>query len=161
MLTTAGPASAAPLDLTCTPPSSNLIRYSPPLSNRPQPTTIDTTTQYGPCTSLTQPGVTSGIRSSHLTGTLSCLELLAPTRITFTITWNTGQTSTVQANVQSSLAGATLTVVTTGTVTSGLFAGDSVVQTNVGAATDTAVCTLGLGTVSSIYSTVTLEITSV
>ncbi|MGW0607853.1 hypothetical protein [Streptomyces sp. NPDC002644] len=49
----------------------------------------------------------------------------------------------------------------TGTVTSGLFTGDTVLHTITGPATDVPLCTLGLGTVSSIYSIVTLEITSV
>ena len=48
----------------------------------------------------------------------------------------------------------------TGTVTSGLFTGDTVLQTSTAPATNILLCTLGLGTVSSIYSLVTLAITS-
>jgi hypothetical protein len=44
--------------------------------------------------------------------------------------------------------------------TAGLFVGDSVVQTSTAAATGITLCTLGLGSVSSIYSLITLEITS-
>ncbi|MGW8064249.1 hypothetical protein ACVV2G_18730 [Streptomyces ziwulingensis] len=49
----------------------------------------------------------------------------------------------------------------TGTVTSGLFAGDTVIVTFTGPATDILLCTAGLGTVSSVYSAIALEITSV
>jgi hypothetical protein len=58
------------------------------------------------------------------------------------------------------VAGAVLVVTITGTVTSGLFAGDTVVQTVTGPATDILLCTAGLGTVSTVYSLVALEITS-
>ncbi|MFD6620162.1 hypothetical protein ACFWFB_33515 [Streptomyces albidoflavus] len=57
--------------------------------------------------------------------------------------------------------GAALVVTQTGTVTSGLFAGDAVVMTQTGPAADVLLCTAGLGTVSGIYGLVTLEITSV
>ncbi|WP_030253342.1 hypothetical protein [Streptomyces violens] len=159
LLTTAGPAQARPLDLTCTPPSSDVITYDPPLTRDPKPTRVSARTEYGPCVSLSHPRVTSGTRTDRVSGSLSCLELLLPTSTTFRITWNTGQTSTVEASVQSSLEGATLTVVMTGTVTNGLFAGGTFLQTNVGAATDILQCELGEGTVRDIYSTVTLEIT--
>ncbi|MFH8755938.1 hypothetical protein [Streptomyces atroolivaceus] len=59
------------------------------------------------------------------------------------------------------MTGAVLLFTITGTVTSGLFAGDTVVGTQTGAATDILLCTLGLGQVSSVYGLWTLEITSV
>jgi hypothetical protein len=89
--------------------------------------------------SLSVPALTSGSRASAgVTTTLSCADLLGSGPVTSTIT------GTV-----------------TGTVTSGLFAGDTFVQNNTGPAVDVLTCTAGLGTVSSIYSLVTLEITSV
>ncbi|GGP95196.1 hypothetical protein GCM10010278_86270 [Streptomyces melanogenes] len=57
------------------------------------------------------------------------------------------------------VVGTVLTVTLTGTVTSGLFAGQTVAEQHVGPATDILTCTLGLGTVRSVYSTVLLEIT--
>jgi hypothetical protein len=81
--------------------------------------------------------------------------------MTIAITWNTGQTSTVSANFNTNVVGAVLEVVITGTVTSGLFQGDTVILNQTGPATQVLQCTLGLGTVSSIYSAVTLEITSI
>lgn len=77
-----------------------------------------------------------------------------------TITWNTGQTSTLTLNRVTNVAGAVITVTQTGTVTGGLFSGDTVVMTATAPSTDVLNCTLGLGTVSSTYSTVVLEITS-
>ncbi|RAY15734.1 hypothetical protein DPM19_08110 [Actinomadura craniellae] len=155
------PASAGVLDVTCIPPSSDLVTYSPPLTTTAQNVSINAATQYGPCVSLGEPGVTSGSRSFQGTGSRSCLGLVQAGTETFTITWNTGQTSTVTVNKISNIVGATLVVTFTGTVTSGLFAGGTVLQTVTGLATDILQCTAGLGTVSSIYSLVTLEITSV
>ena len=51
------------------------------------------------------------------------------------------------------------TVIATGVVTSGVFAGDSVLTNFTGPATDITLCTLGLGAASSIYTVVTVEIT--
>ena len=160
----AGNAAAAPppagvLDVTCT--GSNTSTYSPPLTLTPQASTTSASTLYGPCVSLSQPAITSGSRSATISHpSRSCLDLLNSQTVNFTITWNTGQTSTVSGNAVTTAVGAALVVTVTGNVTSGLFAGSSVVQVNTGPATDVTLCTLGLGTVSSIYSLVTLEITS-
>jgi hypothetical protein len=167
-LVTASPAGASAkgssglLDVTCTPPSSAVSSYSPPLSNTPQISQSTISYQFGPCLSLSQPNVTSG--SSVVTNPprqRTCLDLLAGGSMTIVITWNTGQTSTVSANFNTNVVGAVLEVVITGTVTSGLFQGDTVLLDQTGPATQVLQCTLGLGTVSSIYSAATLEITSV
>ncbi|MEU4746985.1 hypothetical protein AB0G02_41910, partial [Actinosynnema sp. NPDC023658] len=89
-----------------------------------------------------------------------CLELLRNGSATLTITWNTGQTSTISFNYTVNIVGAAMVVTYTGTVTSGLFAGSTVLQVNTNPATDVLLCTLGLGTVPSTYALVTLEITS-
>lgn len=157
----AGTASAGVLDVTCIPPSSNTATYNPPLTMTPQDGALAVTAQYGPCVSLSNPALTSG--SSSYTTPVSgrtCLDLLQSGTSAFTITWNTGQTSTVSANRTSTIVGAALVVTSTGTVTSGLFAGSAVVQVITSPATDVLLCTVGLGTVSSTYSLVTLEITS-
>jgi hypothetical protein len=108
------------------------------------------------------PGLTAGSRSATFPyPSRSCLDLLDSETVTFTINWNTGQTSTITGNTSVTIVGAALIVTITGNVTEGLFAGDSVVQTVTGPSTDITLCTLGLGSVSSIYSLVTLEITSV
>ena len=167
LLVCAGVVAAAPsatagvLDVTCAPPSSNLNSYDPPMTNAPQVVSVSTTALYGPCVSLSQPAITSGSRTAGFTTTASCLDLLEPGTITYTVTWNTGQSSTITSNYTAAAAGAVLTIVATGVVTSGLFAGDAVVTNFTGPAADVTLCTLGLGTVSDIYTVGALEITSV
>ncbi|MEU4449306.1 hypothetical protein AB0K14_38250 [Actinosynnema sp. NPDC050801] len=147
--------------MTCTPPSSNSITYTPPLTATPQDVAGSSSTQYGPCVSLSNPAITSGTRTaSGPARGLSCLELLRNGSATLTITWNTGQTSTISFNYTVNIVGAAMVVTYTGTVTSGLFAGSTVLQVNTNPATDVLLCTLGLGTVPSTYALVTLEITS-
>ncbi|HWU10773.1 MAG TPA: hypothetical protein VN520_31205 [Streptomyces sp.] len=149
------------LDLTCTAPSSEATTYSPPLTLTPQDVNFSSTVQYGPCVSLSHPEIKSGSRSLQvLTPGRSCLTLLETAVSNYTITWNTGQTSTISGSRTATVVGAALVVTITGNATSGLFAGDSVVQTSIGPATDILACTLGPGSVASVYSTVTLEITS-
>ncbi|NJP96685.1 hypothetical protein HCN51_45905 [Nonomuraea sp. FMUSA5-5] len=160
VLTTAPAASAEVLDVTCTPPSSNIATYNPALTLTPQTVTVVNTAQYGPCTSASQPTLASGTRTSVNVSSRSCLDLLAATPIAFTVTWNTGQTSTISGNSTTTIAGAVVTFTLTGTVTSGLFAGSTVVQANVAPSASLLLCTAGLGTVPSFYSLVTLEITS-
>lgn len=158
----ATPASAGVLDMTCTPPTSVLNSYSPPLTLAPQTVTVSTTALYGPCVSLSQPAITSGTRSASATTTTSCADLLGPGTFTYTITWNTGQTSTLSTNYTRVAAGGVYTVTATGVVTAGVFAGDTVLVNYTGISTDITLCTLGLGTVSSLYLPLgTLELTSV
>ncbi|MCG8919531.1 hypothetical protein L6E12_27535 [Actinokineospora sp. PR83] len=158
----AAPASAGVLDVTCTPPSSETVAFTPPLTMTPQTVTVNTSTQYGPCVSASNPALTSGTRTNTSSAPgQTCLELLTNGTTTFTITWNTGQTSTISANRTSTVVGAALVTTHTGTVTSGLFAGSTVLQVLTGAAADVLLCTTGLGKVAGIYSVVTLEITSV
>lgn len=158
----AAPASAGVLDMTCTPPTSVLNSYSPALTLAPQTVTVTTTALYGPCVSLSQPAITSGTRSATVTTTTSCADLLGPGTFTYTITWNTGQTSTLSTNYTRVAAGALYTVTATGVVTAGVFAGDTVLVNYTGPSTDITLCTLGIATVSNIYLPLgTLEITSV
>ncbi|MFH8755946.1 hypothetical protein [Streptomyces atroolivaceus] len=165
LLAGAGPVSAREnglLDATCTTPSSSSTTYSPPLTNTPQLSTTSSSWQLGPCVSASVPGLTSGSHSD--TGTLrsrSCLELLSSGAVTLVFNWNTGATSTMSLNRTTTVVGAVMIVTMTGTVTSGLFAGDTVVITLASPATDVLLCTAGLGTVSSLYSTVVMEVTSV
>ncbi|MEU4769263.1 hypothetical protein AB0H12_39065 [Actinosynnema sp. NPDC023794] len=157
----AGTASAGVLDVTCTPPSSQNDTYTPPLSMTPQDVSVVSTTQYGPCASLSNPAITSGSRTrTLLIPGRSCLDLVNSGSTTFSITWNTGQSSTISSNFTSTTVGAALVVTDTGTVTSGLFTGSTVVQVLTAPAVDVLLCTAGLATVSSIYSLMTLEITS-
>ncbi|MEU0664336.1 hypothetical protein [Streptomyces lavendulocolor] len=135
--------------------------YTPPLTSTPQPSTTNTSALYGPCVSQSNPALTQGSRKASVSfASRSCLDLLDSTSVSFTIQWNTGQSSTVAGNASTTIVGASRVLVVTGNVTAGLFAGDSFVQTAIAPATDITLCTLGLGSVSSLYSVVTLEITS-
>jgi hypothetical protein len=161
LMVAATPATAGALDVTCLPPSSQLTSYNPPLTATPTPTTVTSSTQYGPCTSASVPGLTSGSRNVTFPyPDASCLKLLEPASLTFTITWNTGQTSTISGNTTVTAAGPTVIITITGTVTAGLFTGDTVLQTITGPSATTLLCTAGLGSVPSVYSLVTLTITS-
>lgn len=68
---------------------------------------------------------------------------------------NSGTRSSVNVQTRSCLD-----LLTTGTITSGLFAGGSVLQVNTGPSVDVLLCTAGLGIVQGINSLVTLQITS-
>jgi hypothetical protein len=156
----APPAHAAAGDLTCTAPSSSTITFTPPLTGTPQTTSVHTSNIYSPCVSTSHPAITSGI----ITGTFvvpqrSCATLTGSGASTSTITWNTGQTSTLTLNFLTQIVGAVYTSTVTGTVTAGLFTGDTVIGNQTGAATDILLCTAGLGTVSSIYTLGTLTFT--
>ncbi|MFD9950597.1 hypothetical protein ACFWYW_57330 [Nonomuraea sp. NPDC059023] len=157
LLVAAAPAQAVPGDLVCLPPTSSTVTYTPPLSTSPQTVTIKTTNLFGPCTSVSVPAITSGtFTGSFVVPNRSCLTLAGSGASTSTITWNTGQTSTLSLNYTTTIAGAVYTSVITGVVSGGLFAGDSVISNQSGPATDILTCTLGLGTVSSIYTVGTI-----
>jgi hypothetical protein len=153
-------ATSGVLDLTCTPPSSAVSTYSPPLTNSPQLVSSTVSFQFGPCVSGA--GVTSGTAAlNNAPRERSCLDLLGSASRTLTVTWNTGQTSTMSLNVSATVVGALLETVLTGTVTAGLFQGDTVVIDQTAPAASVLTCTAGLGTVANLYSTVAVEITSV
>ena len=151
------PAQAAVGDLVCIPPSSTTISYSPALTSSPQTATASVTFALSSCVSTTVPAITSGTaQKSAVVLNRSCLNLTGSSSSASTITWNTGQTSSILVTSIVTIVGAVYNVTSTGTVTSGLFAGDTVVADRVGAATDILLCTLGLGTVSSGPTTTTL-----
>ncbi|MFI1584469.1 hypothetical protein ACWGR4_33125 [Embleya sp. NPDC055664] len=162
----AAPIMAAPTaqatvgDVLCTVPSNDSSTYSPPLSLTPAGTTVTITRDLNTCTSLSVPTINSAPVTVHSVTipSYSCLTLLntAPTTISFT--WNTGATTVVSGTRTVNLAAAALTTTVTGTVTSGLFTGDTVVYQLVAPSTDVLACTLGLGTVSRIDSIATLTI---
>lgn len=154
VLVLAAPAHATVGDMVCA--GSESVSWSPALTNSPQSTTVTANRLYGPCTSLSVPGITSGSVSATIPTTSSCVSLLSSRPVSFTITWNTGQTSTVSGNAAANIAAAVLTVTITGIVAGGVFTGDAVVQTVVAPATDILLCTLGLGTLSNMYGVVAL-----
>ncbi|MEW1906202.1 hypothetical protein [Streptomyces sp. NPDC086147] len=162
-LAAAPAAQATPsgiLALTCTPPSSAVTTYSPALTNTPQQVASTVSYQFGPCVSATT-AVTSGTATlNNAPRARSCFDLLGSATRTLTVTWNTGQTSTMSLNVSATVVGAVLQTLLTGTVTSGLFQGHTVLIDQTAPAASILTCTAGLGTVPSLYSTVAVEITT-
>ncbi len=155
------PAHAAVADVTCTPPGSVVVTYSPPLTLTPQNVTITVNSLYTPCISSTVPALTSGTSNFTFTATnRSCANLVGAASAAPSVTWNTGQSTTMSLNSTANIIGGVYTVVTSGVVTTGLFAGDTVVQNATGPGTDILLCLLGLGSVSSVYTLGTTVITS-
>ncbi|MDR7381202.1 hypothetical protein [Promicromonospora iranensis] len=159
----AQPASAAPSEqadvalVTCLPTSTYDVSYNPPLRLRPVDTVRTTERSYTGCVS-TVPGLTGGSGTDSQPRTLSCVDLLASGSSVYTITWNTGQTSTLDVENAINIVGGTITVTQTGTVASGLFAGATVTQQIVGVSLALIPCTLGLGSFSGFTGTTTLLI---
>ncbi|MEV0188199.1 hypothetical protein AB0I39_06640 [Kitasatospora purpeofusca] len=151
------PARATAGDLVCLPPTSSNLTWTPALTATPQTVTVKSTNLFGPCTSTSHPDITSGTFSGTFTVPgRSCLTLAGSGTATSTITWNTGQTSTLALNFTTAIAGAVYTSVNTGVVTGGLFQGDTVISDQSGPATDILTCSLGLGTVSSLTTVGTI-----
>lgn len=160
VLGTTATASATPAEITCE-PGSQTDTFTPPLTRTPQDVTVGITARYGPCVSSSDPDLTSATAAFTVpVPGLSCLSLLNTGTMTYDITWNTGETSTISADYTVTIAGGVLTVTRTGTITSGPFTGSTVRQVIKGLSLDVLLCTLGQGTVSSTHSTTTLEITS-
>ncbi|MGB3442614.1 MAG: hypothetical protein WBA97_28050 [Actinophytocola sp.] len=156
------PAHADILDVTCVPPSSAVVEFDPPLDNTASATDVSLSVQYGPCVSLSEGDLTSGSRTNEVSGApLSCTNVLSPNTVTFTIAWNTGDTSTVTASRTITTTPALALVTLTGTVTSGLFAGDAFVEALVSSRLELVSCQLGLTTVDSLFGTVSTSISSV
>jgi hypothetical protein len=154
-----GPAHAGVLDVTCT--GNTSTTYNPPLDNTPTDTQLTVTSFFGPCVSTSVPGLTSGSYSVQFTiPSRSCVTLLNTGAEEYTITWNTGQTSTLSINRNATLAGPAFVVTHIGIVSSGLFAGDTVLRTATAPSIDLQLCLLGLGTVSGIFAADVLELTS-
>lgn len=149
-------ANADVLDVTCT--GSQTTTYSPALTLTPTSGSRSIATNYGPCISN---DVASGFRVVDALPYTdrTCLNLLDATSFTYDITWNTGQTTTVQANSNVQMVGAALITTIHGVVIDGLYDGGTVLQVNTGVSLGVTQCTLGIGSVSSIFSTVVLEIT--
>lgn len=117
------PSHAAPGDLTCT--ENQSVSYSPGLLTTRRPVDVSVHNILS-CTSLTDPAVTRGHVQATIHGlNRSCTDLAAAGSGSYTITWNTGETSTISYNRSASYVLGTLVIVETGTVTAGKFTGDS------------------------------------
>ncbi|NTX02683.1 MULTISPECIES: hypothetical protein [Myxococcus] len=128
--------SEAALDLglvlvTC-PVGTSQASYSPGLKNTPQNVTVSGQATFSNCVTVLGDPVTSGTSSltSGVVQGFSCGDLLLPRTVTQTVTWNTGESSTMvftqlRVGVQDTLSVFTLT----GTVLSGKFVDSIAVRT--------------------------------
>ncbi|MBB5867142.1 hypothetical protein F4553_000521 [Allocatelliglobosispora scoriae] len=162
-LFTVAPVSAAPTPgINCNPPSSNLLTFTPPLTSTLQPTTIVKQTTYKPCVSQSNPNVISGTSNVTFNMMDDCTMLMLTGSTTFTILWNTGQTSTITATRSPMLVGtppgSQFVVNFTGTVTAGLWAGLNAKQQFKGSGDDLFNCLYRGGRLQSLKSSVTLAI---
>lgn len=116
----AAQAQAEPVDLTCL--GTNDARFSPGLTLATQTVNIEAEGEYTSCAS-SDPAVTSGTYTASGQGTMSCLA--GGHAGEFTITWNTGEHSTIEfTNAVALRPGGEVVVVATGTVIDGKFFGD-------------------------------------
>jgi hypothetical protein len=162
-LFTVAPVSAAPVPgVNCNPPSSNLLTFTPPLTTTLQPTTIVKQTSYRPCVSQSDPNVVSGTSNVTFSMMDDCTMLMLTGPTTFTILWNTGQTSTISATRTPMLVGtpptAQFIVNFSGTVTAGLWAGLQAKQQFKGSGNDLYNCLYLGGRLQALKSSVTLAI---
>ncbi|MGX7829732.1 hypothetical protein ACTG9Q_32075 [Actinokineospora sp. 24-640] len=117
------PVHAAPGDLTCT--ENETVPYSTGLLTTRRPVDVSVHNVLSR-TSLTDPAITQG----HVRATIhglnrSCTDLAASGSGSYTITWNTGETSTISYNRSANYVLGALVIVENGTVTAGKFTGDS------------------------------------
>lgn len=158
-------AHADVLDVSCIPPSSTTTTYEPPLTTTAQQVTVSSNTEFGPCVSATVAGLTAGRRTAVSVRTMSCADLLTSSTVQYDVTWIIdgveGASSTLLVNTVTTIVGGVAQQTQTGTVVDGLFEGDSVLRTSQAPATQIALCTAGLGQVSSFYTVGTLTITSI
>jgi hypothetical protein len=103
-----GTAQADSGDVTCL--GTVVANYSPGLLLVSGPQTVTTNEIDSPCTSSSNPDVTSG--QSHVTiqTEAGCLEVLQPGSASKTFTWNTGETSVFTYNRSISRPGGTSVV---------------------------------------------------
>lgn len=124
----AAPAvSAADTELlSCTGTGANT--YQPGVTIQPRTVAVSSSAHYEPCVSTGSPVITSGGYQANATSIVSCLA--GSFAITVTITWNTGETTTVTAiGIIAQRPANEVVVVYQGTVTAGRFTGAAVVMT--------------------------------
>ncbi|HEY7144260.1 MAG TPA: hypothetical protein VH637_08435 [Streptosporangiaceae bacterium] len=120
-------AGAGVVDAQCE--GITTIQYSPGLTGTTQTVTITAANSYPTCLSLADLTISSAEGTVQpLTGPDDCVPLIT-SPITVTETWSNGQTSTMGLSVIDISTEVSAEVLTaTGSVTSGEFAGDTVVN---------------------------------
>ena len=156
----AGPAHAlGGATLNCT--GWSYTTYSPGLTNTVQPVTVtvdgdlglvDDHSPTGTCLALGT-AATAGERDVTAVLTIGCNQLLTETGVE-TIAWNDGQSTSFQFTATAAHTSATVVLTETGTVTSGEFLGEHVVETFTAPNTAFLDCATPAGVTSLNYATV-------
>ncbi|WP_156325588.1 hypothetical protein [Nonomuraea sp. SBT364] len=124
----AGPAHAIGQDVLCSIDGTNTLAFSPKLRLTQQAVTMTGTGNYPTCVS-SDPDISSGTSTISGQGSLGCLSGSMPA--TETVTWNTGESSTISYTVTLNLVAGQTAFAVIGTVTAGKFAGDTVTSEGV------------------------------
>jgi hypothetical protein len=152
------PAHSTSPDVTCI--GTQHVRISPGLLLAPRDVTLTVNAIYAPCTSASEPGITSATnRATFPVPGASCLNPFDPGSGSKTYTWNTGQTSVFSFNRMGSNLGGTNVITSVGTITSGLYAGATAVEVVVGPSLDTLRCLAEPG-ITDRFTTTLLQIAS-
>lgn len=135
-------ASALPTLVTCTGTENDTA--SPGITNTSSPQTVTAQASYPVCVHVVG-GLTVSTMTASNPGTVytfdaSCTELLVTGPTGETIHWSNGQTSTFSTTATVNSVSGVLTYTQVGTVTAGLYAGASVVQTFVFPALSPTAC---------------------
>ena len=118
-------AHAVSLDVTCV--GTETVTYQPGLLLAPQTVQVVVTGILAPCTS-SDAGVTASSYQESFATTLSCSTLFAGRTGTRVFHWSNGQSSTFSFNRAINDVGGQTTVTFAGTIVSGEFTGDTVVE---------------------------------
>lgn len=134
--------------------------FNPPLTNQPQNVTV-TLTALGACPTGEVDTTAAGVEVSQesvIVPGLSCISLATkPNPQVEVYRWSDGNASTYSGTSEPELVGNLLTVVSTGNIVAGKFAGHNTTFTRTFPATDIATCEAGFGTtVKSVYGYGTL-----
>jgi len=121
-----GPAHAEPLGLLqCQ--GTETVTYSPGVTFQPRDIDITTDGRFGSCVDG-EGGVTSGSYGERFTILAGCNDLLDGFQGPRTFTWNTGDTSVIEATGSSTAVAGQVVTTITGTVTHGRFQGRTATQ---------------------------------
>ncbi|MFC7304500.1 hypothetical protein ACFQVC_09780 [Streptomyces monticola] len=155
-VTGARPASAAPLvDITC-PMGSQVGTYSPGLTYEPREVAFEANGNVSGCVDLSGNGIAGASFSGAGHGTASCVTGSVSNSTTYH--WSNGRHSVVTGTGAINVKPNGITVlVLTGTVTSGLFTGATVVQTKALLNSDLTACLTPEG-LTSVGGPITLTV---
>lgn len=155
----AGPAHAAVATISCT--GWSYTTYSPGMTNTVRPLTvsvdgdlglIDEHSPTGTCVAVGT-AATAGERDVSALLTLGCTQLLTESGVE-TVAWNDGRSTSFRFTAAVAHTSAAVVLTETGTVTSGEFLGEHVVETFTAPNTALPACGTSAGVTSLNYATV-------